>query len=316
MDFGNPLMSIDLPLPNKRSGKVRDVYDAELADGQKATVLVTSDRLSAFDVVMPNGVPGKGVALTQISRFWFEKVRDELGDAVPDHVISFDAAALPGLTDTQRDEARGRVTIGRQARVVPIECVVRGYLAGSGWKEYQQSQSVCGVPVPAGLQEADKLPEPIFTPATKAEEGHDENISFERACEIAGTEVMTKLRDMSMQVYALGCTHAESCGLILADTKFEFGFTGKNDDPNELILIDEILTPDSSRYWPMDQYQPGRSQPSFDKQPVRDYLQELYDAGEWDKLDPGPVLPQAVIASTQQRYTDAYRMLTGRDMTL
>jgi len=306
------ILEIDLPLDNHRAGKVREVYDATLPDGTPVTVLVASDRLSAFDVVMPNGVPGKGVVLTQISRFWFDLITRELGEQVPHHALSFDAGDVPGLGDEQRDLLEGRVTIGHRAEVVPIECVVRGYLAGSGWKEYQQHGTVCGQPVVTGLKQCDRLPEPIFTPATKAASGHDENISFEQACEIAGEPVMQRLRAMSLAVYQLGRAHAEQRGVILADTKFEFGYAGPARTVDDLILIDEVMTPDSSRFWPMDEYEPGHDQPSFDKQYVRNYLQELVDTGQWDNTPPGPMLPPDVVTGTAERYRDAYRRITGR----
>jgi len=311
------LLEIDLPLPAHRSGKVREVYDATLNDGPTGTpvtLLVATDRLSAFDVVMPNGVPGKGKVLTQISRFWFDRIAQQLGDAVPHHALSFNAQDIAGLDDAQRAQITGRVTIGHRAAVVPIECVVRGYLAGSGWKEYRQHGTVCGQPIPTGLKQCDRLPEPIFTPATKAESGHDENISFEKACELATAPVMHKLREMSLAVYELGRSHAEQRGVILADTKFEFGYRGGGDTLDDLILIDEVMTPDSSRFWPMDDYNPGRDQPSFDKQYVRNYLQELVDSGQWDKTPPGPTLPPDVVAGTVARYEDAYQRITGEPL--
>ncbi len=310
-----PVMQTNLPLPNRRQGKVRDIYTATLADGRDAIVLIASDRISAFDVVMPNGIPGKGVVLTQISRFWFDMVAAKLGDRVSHHVISLDPAVLPGLSDEQRRQLRGRVMIGRKTRVVPIECVVRGYLAGSGWSEYKKTQTVCGVKLPPGLKQCDKLPEPIFTPATKEESGHDENISFERACEIAGKDLMTTLRDLSLTIYQMGHDHAAQRGIILADTKFEFGLPLDRNETKP-ILIDEVLTPDSSRFWPASEYAPGRDQNSFDKQYVRNYLQELVDQGRWNKEAPGPRLPDEVIQGTLARYLEAYRIVTGTDLQL
>jgi phosphoribosylaminoimidazole-succinocarboxamide synthase len=311
----DPVMQTNLPLSNRRQGKVRDIYTATLADGTDAIVLIASDRISAFDVVMPNGIPGKGVVLTQISRFWFDMVAAKLGDRVSHHVISLDPAVLPGLSEEQRQQLRGRVMIGRKTKVVPIECVVRGYLAGSGWSEYKKSQTVCGIKLPPGLKQCDKLPEPIFTPATKEESGHDENISFERACELVGRELMTTLRDLSLTIYQMGHDHAAKRGIILADTKFEFGMPL---DQNETkpILIDEVLTPDSSRFWPASEYAPGRDQNSFDKQYVRNYLQELVDQSRWNKEPPGPRLPDEVIQGSLARYLEAYRILTGEDLKL
>ncbi len=310
------LLKTDLPLPGRRQGKVRDIYQATLTDGTAALVIIATDRISAFDVVMPNGVPGKGVVLTQISRFWFDRVAATLGPSQPHHLISTDPGDIPGLTDPQRGSLRGRVMIGRQAKVVPIECVVRGYLAGSGWKEYRQSQTVCGIALPAGLKQCGKLPEPIFTPSTKADTGHDENISFDQACQIAGTELMIKLRDRSLALYRMGHDYASKRGIILADTKFEFGLPLGADAAAEPILIDEVLTPDSSRFWPADRYQPGQDQPSFDKQYVRNYLQQLVDSKQWHKQPPGPVLPNEIVQNTLAKYLEAYRALTGEDLNL
>lgn len=307
------LMATDLPLPNKRQGKVRDVYDCTLTDGAEGLVLIATDRLSAFDVVMPNGPAGKGVVLTQLSAFWFDMIREKLGDRLQTHVLSTDPADIAGLSDEQIEQLQGRVMIGRRTRVVPIECVARGYLAGSGWKEYQQTQSVCGVALPAGLTQCAKLPEPIFTPATKAEQGeHDENISFERACEIAGEPLMTTLRDLTLSVYAMAHDYAAQRGLILADTKFEFGLPISGDDAP--ILIDEVLTPDSSRFWAVDKYASGRDQDSYDKQYVRNYLQALVDDGRWDKQAPGPVLPDDVLINTTKKYEEAFELLTGHPL--
>ena len=303
-------MRTDLPLPRKREGKVRDVYDCTLKDGQEAILLVASDRISAFDVVMPNGVPGKGVVLTQLSAFWFEKIQQALGTQIQTHVLSTDPADIAGLSPDDVAMLRGRVMIGRRTRVVPIECVARGYLAGSGWKEYRQSGAVCGVRLPAGLEQCAKLPEPIFTPATKAQQGeHDENISFEQACEQVGEPLMTRLRSLTLQIYALAHDYAASRGLILADTKFEFGLPLEGDDAP--ILIDEVLTPDSSRFWPAASYQAGRDQDSYDKQYVRNYLEELVVDHAWDKQAPGPMLPDGVLQGTRQKYDQAFEKLTG-----
>ncbi len=278
----------DLPV---RRGKVRDIYDF----GDRL-LLVASDRISAFDWVLPTGIPDKGRVLTQISAFWFNRL-DE-----PNHLISTDIAAadLPPEIDTS--PLAGRSMLVRKTEVVPIECVVRGYLSGSGWKEYRQSQCVCGIRLPAGFQESDRLPEPIFTPATKAESGHDINISFNQMVDLVGREVSEELRDRSMGVYQRGSEHARSNGIIIADTKFEWGRAG-----SELILIDEALTPDSSRFWPVDEYQPGGVQPSFDKQYVRDWLETT----PWDKNSPPPELPADVVARTRDKYIDAYERLTG-----
>lgn len=320
------VMQTDLPLGGRRQGKVRDIYETVLADGTEALVIVATDRTSAFDVVMPNGVPGKGVVLTQISQFWFDMIADRLGQTVPHHLISTDSDDVPDLSEPQRQTIRGRVMIGRKTTVVPIECVVRGYLAGSAWSEYRRSGTVCGIDLPAGLTQCQKLPEPLFTPSTKAESGHDENISFEEACQIAGHHLMTKLRDLSLLIYRLGHDYALERGIILADTKFEFGLdTSPNrlqnktaDEPQTTdvspILIDEVLTPDSSRFWPSDQYEPGRDQPSFDKQYIRNYLQQLVDNGRWNKTPPGPVLPEEVVCHTLAKYLEAYRGLTGQEL--
>lgn len=302
-------MQSDLPLDNHRRGKVRDVYDAVTVDGQPVTLLIASDRLSAFDVVMPTGIPDKGRVLTQLSRFWFDMIGRELGDRMTHHLISTDANDIAGLDEAQRDSLRGRVMLGRRCEVVPIECVARGYLAGSGWKEYQQSQSVCGVALPVGLQQCEKLPTPIFTPATKAAEGHDENVSFERAAELVGLDLMTTLRDLTLAVYQLGHDYAGQHGIILADTKFEFGIPFDGDD-SQPILIDEAMTPDSSRFWPADDYEVGRDQSSFDKQFVRNHLQALVDAGQWNKEPPGPVLPDDVVNRTAKKYRQAFEVLT------
>ena len=309
------LMQTDLPLPGKRSGKVRDTYPCTTTDGKDALLLVACDRISAFDVIMPTPIPGKGAVLTALSNFWFQKIQDKLGDQLSTHVMSADPGDIAGLSDDQRASLVGRALIGRRCKVVPIECVVRGYLAGSGWKEYQRSQTVCGIALPAGLKQCDKLPQPIFTPSTKADEGHDENINFEQACDIAGESLMTQLRDLSLTIYQMGHDHAAAHGIILADTKFEFGIPFESDDPTP-ILIDEVLTPDSSRFWPADDYQPGRDQDSFDKQYVRNFLQGLVDAGQWDKEPPGPTLPQQVVSDTMAKYLQAYRQLTGQELAL
>ncbi len=306
------LFETDLPLPQRRQGKVRDIYAVPSPAGTSPRLLiVATDRISAFDVVLPTPIPDKGRLLTEISVRWFDFIRS-LG-IIGDHLLSTDPAEVPGLDQAQQRSIEGRMMLGRSARVVPVEFVVRGYLAGSGWNEYEQSQSICGVKLPGGLKRAGRLPEPVFTPATKATSGHDENIDFERACQIAGRAAMETLRDISVRIYEAAARHAEARGLILADTKFEFGYaldeTGEPTD--ELILIDEVLTPDSSRFWPADRYEPGREQENFDKQFVRNYLLELVEAGRWDKSPPGPALPVEITASTRARYLEARDRLFG-----
>ncbi|MHC4775303.1 MAG: phosphoribosylaminoimidazolesuccinocarboxamide synthase [Planctomycetota bacterium] len=307
-----PLVRTDLPLPDRREGKVRDIYGLPAEAGQPPRLLiVATDRISAFDVILPTPIPGKGRLLTDISLKWFELIR-ALG-ITGDHVVSGNAADAPGLDAGQRSEIAGRVVIARATEVVPIEFVVRGYLAGSGWREYQQRQAVCGVPLPGGLRNGDRLPEPIFTPTTKATSGHDEPLDFEQACAIGGQAVVRQLRDAALAIYAAGAEYALQRGIILADTKFEFGYAlddrGRRAD--ELILIDEILTPDSSRYWPADSFAPGREQDNFDKQYVRNHLQGVVDAGQWDKTPPGPALPAEVVANTLSRYVEARDRLFG-----
>ena len=296
------LMSTDLPLANKRTGKVRDLYDLTLPDGSDGILIIASDRVSVFDVVLANGIPGKGVLLTQISRFWF----DFFGGEYRHHLVSTDPADIEGLSDAQRKELEGRIMICRKSEVVPIECIVRGYLTGSGYKDYLKTGEVCGIPLPAGMVNSDRIDSPIFTPSTKAEEGHDENISFEQACEIVGSDVMKEIRDTSMGIYNKGRDYAAGRGIIIADTKFEFGW-GPN---REIVLIDEVLTPDSSRFWPAAEWEPGREQNSFDKQYVRNYTETLVARGEWNKEYPGPSLPDEVIASTIARYEEALHRLT------
>jgi phosphoribosylaminoimidazole-succinocarboxamide synthase len=278
-----------------RRGKVRDIYDF----GDQL-LFVATDRISAFDHVLPTGIPDKGRVLTKISEFWFAKLE------TPHHLISMDVKRLPLPSDTNVDALQGRSTVVRKTQVVPIECVVRGYLAGSGWKEYQKSGTVCGIKLPAGLQESSRLPEPIFTPATKEETGHDINISYERMCEIVGEPLSAKLRDLSLEIYRRGAEHALTRGIIIADTKFEFGQVG-----DELLLIDEVLTPDSSRFWPESEYKPGRGQPSYDKQFVRDWLTS--PASGWDRTsgEPPPPLPEDVVERTREKYVEAYERLTG-----
>ncbi len=316
-----PLMQTNLPLPGRRQGKVRDVYDATLADGLPVLLIVATDRLSAFDVVMPSGLPGKGIVLTQISRFWFDMIGARLSNRLTHHLLATDAQSVTGLDEAQRKILDRRVMVGRRCRVLPIECIVRGYLAGSGWAEYQQSQTVCGAKLPGGLTQCAKLPQPMFTPSTKADAGHDENISFDQTVKIIGPHLAETLRDLSLAIYHMAHDYAAGRGIILADTKFEFGLPLDADAENvsgdiKPILIDEVLTPDSSRFWPMDQYQPGRDQPSFDKQYVRNYLQTLVDQGKWHKTPPGPTLPDEVVRNTLDKYLDAYHRLTGQTLVL
>jgi phosphoribosylaminoimidazole-succinocarboxamide synthase len=270
--------------------------------------LVASDRISAFDVIMPNGIPRKGEVLTQISHFWFEK----FAALVPNHLLAKADDPLPKNLQSFATQLARRSMIVKKAKPLAIECIVRGYLSGSGWKEYKQSRTVCGIQLPAGLTESAELPEPIFTPSTKAEAGHDENISFEQAQKIVGSDLATQARDLSLKIYKAGRDYARQRGIIIADTKFEFGLmNGSGDSPHgKLILIDEVMTPDSSRFWPADQYQPGRGQPSFDKQFVRDYLETL----DWNKTPPGPVLPPDVAAKTSAKYLEAYERLTGKKL--
>ncbi|MEO1130236.1 MAG: phosphoribosylaminoimidazolesuccinocarboxamide synthase [Planctomycetota bacterium] len=308
----SPLFRSDLPLPDRREGKVRDVYRLPSA-GEQRLLIVASDRISAFDVIMPTPIPGKGRILTSMAEAWFDFIA-RLGLA-PTHLRSTEVADVPGLTDEQQAMLDGRVMIGCACEVVPVECVVRGYLEGSGWKEYRRTGAVCGVQLPTGLERGAQLPEPIFTPATKAEQGaHDENISFDDAANIAGVKTMTLLRDTSLAIYEAAHAYAEDHGVILADTKFEFGYpiddTGarSSEDP---ILIDEALTPDSSRYWPADRWAPGKEQESFDKQFLREYLQRLTDADAWDKRAPGPQLPEDIVEGTLARYREAQQRLFG-----
>ncbi|MDT5155858.1 MAG: phosphoribosylaminoimidazole-succinocarboxamide synthase [Acidobacteriota bacterium] len=279
-------------------GKVRDVYEA----GDEHLLIVATDRISAFDCVLPTQIERKGEILTALSRFWFER----LAQVTPHHLVTTNVEQMPETVQASSDIVRGRSMLVRRTAVFPVECVVRGYLAGSGWKDYLNTGEVCGHRLPDGLQESAKLPEPIFTPATKAAEGHDENISEARMCEIVGEEVSAQLRDTSLALYREAERYARSRGIIIADTKFEFG----RDADGRILLIDEALTPDSSRFWPAEVYEPGHSQPSFDKQFVRDYLETL----EWDKRPPAPPLPTDVAAATTDRYVEAYRLLTGRSL--
>ncbi len=285
-------------------GKVRDIYDL----GDKLLIVAT-DRLSAFDVVMRTPIPDKGKVLTQLSLFWF----DLLQNVIPNHILS--ATDFPAPFDAYREQLAGRAMLVRKAQPLPIECVVRGYLSGSGWKEYRATGKVCGIALPPGLRESDKLPEPIFTPATKATSGHDENISLERAAELIGKPLAEKVRAISIEIYNRASAYAAPRGVLLADTKFEFGLLNNlrpgREAAEELIWIDEALTPDSSRLWPASQYRPGGAQPSFDKQFVRDYLERI----QWPKTPPGPELPPDVVASTRAKYREAYRILVGHELT-
>ena len=291
-----------LPLQHLRRGKVREVY---IVDDDRL-LLVATDRVSAFDVVMAEPIPYKGAVLTQITAWWLRQLEAD----VRHHMLASDVdeiiAAVPSLRD-HRSSLAGRAMLCRRTQVFPIECVIRGYLSGSAWKEYKQTGSVCGISLPSGLRESDKLPEPIFTPSTKALTGHDENISFERMAQQAGPEQSRELRDLSLKIYKTAADYARQRGIIIADTKFEFGRTAAG-----LVLADEVLTPDSSRFWPADSYQPGKAQDSFDKQYVRDYLEEI----RWNKQPPAPALPAEVALKTNEKYLEAYRRLTGRELSV
>jgi phosphoribosylaminoimidazole-succinocarboxamide synthase len=282
----------------QRRGKVRDVYDLG-----PELLIVATDRISAFDYVLGSGIPDKGNVLTQLSAYWFER----MSDIVPHHLVSIDVDTFPEQTRPYRDVLRGRSMLVRKTRPLPVECVARGYLAGSGWKDYQRTGAVCGVPLPAGLKESDRVPSPIFTPATKADTGHDENISEAEAGAIIGAERIERLHDLTLRVYQRGVDHAAARGIIIADTKLEFGLA----DDGSLMLIDELLTPDSSRFWPADTYEPGRPQASFDKQFVRDHLEAI----GWNKQPPVPALPADVVEQTRDKYLEAFRRLTGSDLS-
>jgi phosphoribosylaminoimidazole-succinocarboxamide synthase len=287
---------IELPGINKlRSGKVREVFD--LGD---TLLFVATDRISAFDVILPDPIPHKGAVLNQISEFWFKRF-----ETIQNHLVTENFEEFPKELQPFREQLAGRSMIVKKTKPLPVECVVRGYLAGSGWKEYQESRSVCGIELPAGLKLASQLPEPIFTPATKAEQGHDENIDMKRCAQILGDEIANRVKKLSLEIYSRGREHAAQKGIIVADTKFEFGVVD-----GELLLIDECLTPDSSRFWPKDEYVVGQSPPSFDKQFVRDYLETL----DWDKTPPAPRLPKDVIEKTSAKYLEAFRRLTGSEL--
>lgn len=301
----NPLLQTDLPgISLVSRGKVRDVYaidDARL-------LFVATDRISAFDVVMPNGIPDKGKVLTQISLFWFQRLRDVVrSQIVRNHLISANTSVYPSKLKPFQSQLDGRSMLVRRLKIVPIECIVRGYLAGSGWKEYQKSGTVCGIKLPEGLRESDKLPQPIFTPSTKAESGHDMNISPAQAAEIVGQRIARQLEELSLALYQAAADYARMRGIIIADTKFEFGI---DVDGGNIVLADEVLTPDSSRFWDVETYEPGRPQDSFDKQFVRDYLETL----DWNKEPPGPVLPDEVVEKTRAKYLEAYQRLTGKPL--
>lgn len=297
-----PLLETSFPdLKLHGRGKVRDIYQVG-----ETLLIVATDRISAFDYVLGSGIPDKGKVLTQLSAFWF----DRMGDLVPHHVIATDVARFPAVLAPHAEILRGRSMLCRRTRPVPIECVARGYLSGSGWKEYKQTGMVCGVKLPAGLKESDRLPEPIFTPATKAQSGHDINVSEDEAAKIIGGPLTDRLKRLTLEIFRRACEHAESKGIIIADTKFEFGLVGESNPATDVVLIDEVLTPDSSRFWPRDQYRPGGAVPSFDKQYVRDYLEEIH----WNKQPPVPSLPERVIERTREKYVEAFRRLAGREL--
>ena len=292
------LLQTDIPeLELYASGKVRDIYRVD----SDHLLFVASDRISAFDYVLASGIPNKGRVLTQLSLFWF----DFLKNVAANHLVTADVSKFPSELRAHESQLRGRSMLVQHAQMIQVECVVRGYLSGSGWKEYKSTGEVCGIELPKGLKESDKLPEPIFTPSTKAQSGHDENISFDRMVQVTGGDLSAKLRDLSLKIYKTAADYALTKGIIIADTKFEFGMT-----PAGLVLADEVLTPDSSRFWPVDKYKPGMTQESFDKQYVRDYLEEI----KWNKQPPAPGLPEEVAAKTSEKYVEAYRRLTGHDL--
>lgn len=299
MSVASPLIESALSVPRLRQGKVRDVYS--VGDD---LLLVATDRISAFDYVLGSGIPDKGRVLTQLSAFWFARTTA----ITANHVITTDVEAFPAAVRGDAAQLRGRAMLVRRTTPLPVECVARGYLSGSGWKDYLATGAVCGHALPPGLRESDRLPAPLFTPATKAESGHDENISEAAAAAIVGAEVFARCKAITMALYAAGVAHAATCGIILADTKFEFGLT----DDGELLLIDEAMTPDSSRYWPADRYAPGGPQPSFDKQYVRDYLESI----QWNKQPPVPSLPDDVVRRTREKYLEAFERLTGRPLEI
>jgi len=301
----NPLLRSELPgIPLVSRGKVRDVYGID----DTRLLIVATDRISAFDVVMPNGIPDKGRVLTQISLFWFQRLRDMVRvQIVRNHLISANVGVYPQQLKPFREQLEGRSMLVRKLKIVPVECIVRGYLAGSGWKEYQKSGSICGIQLPPGLRESEKLPEPIFTPSTKAESGHDENMTSTQVVQLVGSRVAQQLRDLSIALYTAASDYARMRGIIIADTKFEFGL---DTDGGNLVLADEVLTPDSSRFWDMEKYEIGRSQDSYDKQYVRDYLESL----DWNKEPPAPTLPEEVVENTRAKYLEAFQRLTGKSL--
>ena len=299
MNFTQNPIILETNLPGVQRhgrGKVRDVYSVD-----DRLLIVATDRISAFDYILATGIPDKGKVLTQLSIFWFDFLRD----LTPTHFLSALVDDYPPPLHDFRDQLEGRSMLVKRANMIEIECVARGYLAGSGWKEYRQHGTVCGIPLPAGLRESDKLPEPIFTPATKAQSGHDENVSFAHVASLIGEPLAARLRDLTLRIYDKAARYAETRGILIADTKFEFGFVGE-----DLVLGDEVLTPDSSRFWPAESYQPGGPQFSFDKQFVRDYLESIH----WNKQPPAPALPEEVAAKTSEKYRQAYRVLTGREL--
>jgi phosphoribosylaminoimidazole-succinocarboxamide synthase len=292
------LLETNLPgVARHARGKVRDVYQV---DGQ--LLIVATDRISAFDYILPTGIPDKGRVLTQLSIFWFDFLRE----ITPTHFLTADISEYPDALRQHRDQLEGRSMLVKRAQMVEVECVARGYLAGSGWKEYRQQGTVCGIKLPSGLQDGSRLPEPIFTPSTKAQTGHDENISFEQMVSLVGADLSRRLRDLTLQIYTRAARYAETKGIVIADTKFEFGFVG-----SELVLGDEVLTPDSSRFWPAETYRPGGAQFSFDKQFVRDYLESIH----WNKQPPAPRLPDEIAARTGEKYRQAYAALTGHELS-
>jgi phosphoribosylaminoimidazole-succinocarboxamide synthase len=294
--MGQVLLDIDLPgIKPFKKGKVRNVFDLG-----GSLLLVASDRISAFDSVMPNGIPDKGAILTQISLFWFDFTKN----IIKNHIVEADVNKYPKELQTFKDMLAKRSVIGKKAELIPVECVVRGYLSGSGWKDYQKTQTICGIQLPAGLKESSKLPEPIFTPTTKAEQGHDLNITFDQVVDLVGLKTAQTLKDKTIELYKACADYADKKGIIIADTKFEFGFVGK-----EIIIIDEMLTPDSSRFWPKELYKVGQAQPSYDKQFLRDYLEAI----KWNKEPPAPVLPAEVVDKTREKYLEAYCKLTGKN---
>jgi phosphoribosylaminoimidazole-succinocarboxamide synthase len=291
------ILHTELPgIEKYAQGKVRDVYQVE-----GRLLIVATDRISAFDYILPTGIPDKGRVLTQLSIFWFDFLRE----VTPTHFLTANVDEYPAELRQFREQLEGRSMLVKRAQMVEIECVARGYLAGSGWKEYKQQGTVCGIPLPAGLRESDRLPAPIFTPSTKAQTGHDENISFETMCALVGADLGARLRDLTLRIYSRAAAYAETKGVIIADTKFEFGFVD-----GELVLGDEVLTPDSSRFWPAESYRPGGPQLSYDKQYVRDYLESIH----WDKKPPAPALPDEVSGKTSEKYRQAYRVLTGQEL--